>query len=153
MHEAIDKKDITSDPERVVRCRSLVSEADWISAWAALRTLRPKLTQADCIGRKPQLQLDGYNLVGLFEGNQVVSVARYTISPHPVFIREMIIHDMATLTGEQGKGYGSELLDFLDSLALKYGCGRTFVATAKASVFYERNGYTAYATAFKKVHA
>ncbi len=139
------------DP-RADTCLELHSEKDWILGWAALTTLRPNLTQEDFLARKPQLQLDGYHLIGLFKDGKVVSVASYTVSPHPVFEREMIIHDMSTLVGENSKGYGSELLSFLDQLAVRLNCQRTFVATAKAADFYKNNGYVAHATALKKVH-
>jgi GNAT superfamily N-acetyltransferase len=133
-------------------CRELQSIADWERGWAALVTLRPKLSLEDFVARKPQLERDGYHLVGLFRGGECVCVASYTLSPHPVFGREMIIHDMSTLNGHQSTGCGSELLQYLDQLAVSLGCGRTFVATAKAAKFYEKNGYTAHATALKKIH-
>ena len=133
-------------------CAELLSDADWILGWAALTTLRPNLTQEDFLARKTQLQIDGYHLVGLFRDNIIVCVGSYTVSPHPVFEREMIIHDMSTLAGENSKGYGSELLSFLDDLAIQLNCARTFVATTNAADFYKSNGYIAHATALKKMH-
>ena len=123
------------------RCRELQTPHDWTLGWAALTTLRPTLSLQDFLARKDQLQGNGYHLIGLFNDEKVVSVASYTISPHPVFTREMIIHDMATLAGENSKGYGSELLSFLDQLAAQLNCARTFVASAKAADFYRNNGY------------
>lgn len=134
-------------------CRELVSNADWELGWEALKNLRPKLSKEDFLGRKTQLQSDGYHLVGHFLEAQVVSVASYTISPHPVFVREMIIHDMSTKSGQEGKGAGTRLLAYLDKLAVAQGCGRTFLASAKASEFYKKNGYEAHATALKKIHS
>jgi N-acetylglutamate synthase-like GNAT family acetyltransferase len=133
-------------------CKELLTEADWILGWSALTTLRPKLAQKDFLARKTELQLNGYHLVGLFRDEKVVSVASYTISPHPVFEREMIIHDMSTLSGESSKGYGTILLSYLDGLAIRLNCERTFVATTNATKFYTNNGYTAHATALKKLH-
>lgn len=133
-------------------CSELESITDWERGWAALITLRPKLSLEDFIARKSQLERDGYRLVGLIRGGEVVCVASYTISPHPVFCREMIIHDMSTLKGRQSMGFGSTLLRYLDQRAVSLGCGRTFVASAKAAAFYEKHGYTAHATALKKVH-
>ena len=133
-------------------CRELQSVEDWERGWAALRTLRPNLSLQDFIGRKQQLERDGYHLIGLFRGGEVVCVASYTISPHPVYCREMIIHDMSTLEVMQATGCGSELLQHLDHLAVSLGCQRTFVASATAAAFYEKNGYTAHATALKKMH-
>jgi len=64
----------------------------------------------------------------------------------------MIIHDMSTLDGRQSRGCGSEILAYLDRLAVSSGCGRTFVASARAATFYEKNGYIVHATALKKIH-
>ena len=133
-------------------CRELVTDAEWVLGWEALRTLRPRLSREDFLTRKTQLTRNGYHLVGLYRDGIVVSVASYTISPHAVFEREMIIHDMSTLAGQESKGYGTELLAYLDRRALEVNCGRTIVATAKAANFYESNGYLAHATALKKIH-
>ena len=133
-------------------CRVLVSVEDWERGWKALTTLRPNLSVQDFIARKLQLERDGYHLIGLFRDGEVVCVASYTLSPHPVYCREMIIHDMATLDGKQSNGCGSEILAYLDRLAVSLGCGRTFVASARAAKFYEKNGYIAHATALKKIH-
>jgi GNAT superfamily N-acetyltransferase len=142
----------TSAPSTENGCRELQSVSDWERGWTALTTLRPHLSLQDFIGRKPQLQRDGYHLVGLIRGGEVVCIASYTISPHPVFCREMIIHDMSTLKGRQSMGFGSTLLQYLDQHAVSLGCRRTFVASANAAAFYEKHGYTAHATALKKVH-
>lgn len=133
-------------------CRELRSVEDWEQGWAALRTLRPNLSLQDFLERKPQLERDGYHLIGLFRGGDVVCVASYTLSPHAVYCREMIIHDMSTLEGRQTTGCGTALLQHLEQLAVLLGCGRTFVASARAAGFYEKNGYTAHATALKKIH-
>ena len=133
-------------------CRELITDQEWGLAWRALVTLRPKLPLETFISNKHQLLGEGYHLIGLFRDNIIVSVASYTISPHPVFMREMIIHDMSTLLGESSKGYGSQVLSFLDELAIKLGCGRTIVSTAKAAKFYQQNGYTTYASALKKIY-
>ena len=139
-------------PTRESGCRLLVSIEDWEQGWNALRTLRRDLLLQDFIARKPQLERDGYHLIGLFRDGEVVCVASYTLSPHSVYCREMIIHDMSTLDGSQSKGFGSDILAYLDRLAVSLGCGRTFVASARAANFYEKNGYTAHATALKKIH-
>jgi GNAT superfamily N-acetyltransferase len=152
MLEPVRKSEEPQEDRKRDGCTELLSERDWLLGWSALTTLRPNLTQEDFLARKSQLQLDGYHLVGLFKSGNVVSVASYTVSPHPVFEREMIIHDMSTLAGESSKGYGSELLSFLDELAARLNCARTFVATAKAADFYKSNGYIAHATALKKLH-
>ena len=133
-------------------CRELLSEQDWVLGWQALVTLRPRLSLEDFLRRKSRLQADGYHLVGIFNDDKVVSVASYTISPHAFFEREMIIHDMSTLTGESSKGYASKLLQFLDQLAIQLNCGRTVLVSAKAAEFYTKNGYLAHATGLKKLH-
>ena len=38
------------------------------------------------------------------------------------------------------------MLDYLEQKAKEFRCGRIFVATAKASKFYEKNGYLSHAT-------
>ena len=94
---------------------------------------------------------EGYRLLGAFLDSSLAAVASYTVSPHIILGRELLIHDMVTRTEAQGSGYASALLRELERIAKDLGCGRVFVHTRNASVFYRRNHYQEYSTGMIKI--
>lgn len=131
--------------------REIRLEADWRQAGETLRaTLRPNLNLDEFLVRRTQLLTDGYRLVGIFNGSQAVCVGSFTVSPHAVLGRELLIHDMATLPEFERGGLGSSLLAYLEATALFEKCGRVFVHTRKMSSFYVKNGFDEYSTGLVK---
>ncbi len=110
------------------------------------RVLRPTLYAEQFVERRVQLLSDGYCLLGVRSGDRIVSIASYTISPHAVLGRELLIHDMATLPDAQGRGHASTLISELVRIAAQRECGRLFVHTRNAQTLYERSGFEQYST-------
>jgi GNAT superfamily N-acetyltransferase len=132
----------------------LESSEEWSAAAGVLRVLRPNLSDEAFLRDRDRLVAEGYRLIGVKADNAVVAVGSYVITPHPIYHRELLIHDMATLEHLQSKGYGSMLLAELDRIAYKSGCGRCFVhsrsAREGAHRFYRKNGYQEYSVGFIK---
>jgi len=126
--------------------RDLNSEKEWRLAAVVLQTLRPTLAVEHFLARKKILTDEGYRLIGFFKGNKVVAICSYTISPHIMLGRELLIHDVATLREYQGLGLGSALVMRLRDIAKKNNCGRIFVHTIKAQEFYSKNGFQLYSS-------
>jgi N-acetylglutamate synthase-like GNAT family acetyltransferase len=77
--------------------------------------------------------------------------ALYTISPHAMNGRELLVHDMATAAEESGKGYGSKVLEYLEKVAIEMQCWRIFVHTRNAKEFYLKTGFTEHSTGLVKI--
>jgi GNAT superfamily N-acetyltransferase len=136
---------------RMVKIQQLQSDEEWSEAISVIQVLRPTLTKEVLLLRKSELQEDGYRLLGAFSDGSLVAVASYTVSPHIILGRELLIHDMATRIEAQGKGYASALLRELERIAKECGCGRVFVHTRNASIFYGLNHYQEYSTGMIKI--
>jgi GNAT superfamily N-acetyltransferase len=130
----------------------ITSEEDWREAAEVLRALRPKLDVEQFVARRETLIREGYRLLCKRKNDRIVSIASYTISPHAVMGREMLIHDMATKPDAQGAGHASTLLAALTTIARSQECGRLFVHTRNAGQFYERNGFAVYSTGMILAH-
>ncbi len=128
------------------RVVSLTSETDWREAANVMRVLRPNMEVDQFLARRIQLLGEGYCLLGIRSGDRLVSIASYTISPHAVLGRELLIHDMATLPEVQGRGHASSLISELVLIAARRGCGRLFVHTRNAQSLYTRSGFEEYST-------
>ena len=124
----------------------LSSANEWREASVVLRTLRPTLNADQFVSRREQLSREGYRLLGVRDADKLASIASYTISPHAIHGRELLIHDMATLPPLQGRGFASQLLEAIAEIARRNGCGRVFVHTRKAQELYTKNGFQPYSS-------
>lgn len=135
----------------------LGSPDDWLSASRVLLVLRPNLNSEEFLKDRPRLISEGYRLIGIKVLDQVVAVASYLITPHPIYYREMLIHDMATLSEYQSQGCGTMLLAEIDRIAMEQCCGRCFVHSRTereaAHKFYNRNGFEVYSLGFIKKYS
>ena len=126
----------------VLQVSPLFTEADWRAAASVMQVLRPSPQVEEFVSRREQLLADGYCLLGVRVGDLVVSIVSYTISPHVAYGRDLLVHDMATLSEAQGRGYASDLISELVSIAEGQACGRIFVHTRHAQSLYARNGFS-----------
>jgi GNAT superfamily N-acetyltransferase len=132
----------------------LQSDEDWLAGASVLQVLRPELDADVFVNDRVRITSEGYRLIGLKVGGEIVAVASYIITPHPIYYREIQIHDMATLEEFQSMGCGSKLLVEIDRVASEHRCGRCFVQSRaernSAHGFYRKNGYQDYSLGFIK---
>ena len=129
----------------------IIADADWKSAGEALLTLRPTLDIEAFVSNQGRLVTDGYRMIGVRAEGRILSVASFTISPHAMLGRELLVHDMATLKEAERRGYASLLLKELEKIAHREGCGRIFVHTRQAQKLYAKNGFLEYSTGMIRV--
>ncbi len=134
--------------------RSLDSDEEWSQSADVLTVLRPNLDRNQFVADRARLTAEGYRLIAVKIDKAIVAVASYIITPHPVYYRELQIHDMATSAAYQSKGLGSMLLAELEQIANESTCGRCYVNSRSERIaahkFYERSGYEPYSTGFVK---
>lgn len=124
----------TSD-EEITRCFPVMAE------------LRPHIGAEDFLPRVKKLaEATGLKLA-YSENGEVKAVAGFRISEWlAVDGKYMEIEDLATKIGEQSKGYGGELFDWLVEHAKENGCTHlrlvSNVARTDAHRFYERKRMT-----------
>lgn len=131
----------------------LMTGEEWKQAWPVLAELRKDLTLAGFLFQRQPLLSSGYRLFALFKDGEIVSVAGIVIHPHVTRQKDFWVHDLVTAEHARSKGYGLELMRFLEQLAADNGCTRLCVHTRaereEARRFYEQKaGYKEYAIVY-----
>ena len=125
------------------------SDADILSCHSLLRQLRPTLPPKDgfLATVKKRHETEGYTLVMFKESEDATSIAavagvaarqNFALSKH------LYILDLVTNTKDRGKGFGSQLLAWLQTYAKQQDCTMLVLdsgfARTRAHTFYERHG-------------
>ena len=95
-------------------------------AFPAMRELRPHLAGA----RQFEEQVDrvqrpaGYRLIGAFEDGEpdAVAVAGFRLSTNLAWGRHLYVDDLSTLPYARGRGWGRQLLEWIQAEAVRSGC-------------------------------
>lgn len=129
----------------------LLSDDDWCEAFPMLQQLRPDLTLEGLLELRASLINDGYKLFGMRDsGGELVCVAGVVLRPHLLRGRDFWVQDLVTRDSVRSKGFGLEMLRYLETYARGLGCHRLSLHTQLkregAQRFYEqRAGYRKYA--------
>jgi GNAT superfamily N-acetyltransferase len=127
------KIDVARTDEEVAACYPVMSE------------LRPHLSADGFVSLVRRLgSITGLEVAYLSEHGEIKSVAGYRISEWLAGGKYLEIEDLISKSSERSKGYGSELFDWLTSLAAKQGCRQvrlvSNVRRENAHRFYLRKG-------------
>ena len=98
------------------------TDAEILACWKPIFALRPMLQQADIVDLIKTQQLEGYNLLYIEDGGEVVSMAGYRIFSMLYIGKQLYVDDLSTLDTARGKGYGTMLLKHLYNVARAAGC-------------------------------
>ncbi len=136
-----------------------VTEHEFAEAFPVLRELREnlRLTEFVSIYREAR-RADGYTLLGVYEGvagaQKCVALMGYRILADFVHGRHLYVDDLVVTTRLRSSGLGAELLKRAEKIAAESDCRGlrlcTGVQNERGIKFYEREGWTARALAFKK---
>lgn len=99
-----------------------VTSEDIASCWEAMFLLRPMLQKNLFIQQIKDLRKDGYTLLYISEGDQVVSIAGYRFITMLYSGKMLYVDDLSTLESCRGKGYATILLKHISDIAKKHDC-------------------------------
>ena len=128
---------------------------DLSRTYAVIKELRPHLDLEE-FTRLVQLARagDGYRLVAREERGKIIAVMGFRILHDLVHGSHLYIDDLVTTKDRRSEGHGAELLRFAEGEARRLGLTGlrlcTGVENEAGRKFYEREGWTARALAFKK---
>ena len=92
--------------------------------WPVLRELRVHLTdEEELVRRVTRQQLMGYRLALGETDGVVVVAAGYRILDNLISGRFLYVDDLVTLTGHQGRGFGTQMMTWVEGEARRHGCG------------------------------
>lgn len=137
------------------RTRPLEIPDDLDKAYDVMKELRSNLTLEDF---RSLVQLaraaDGYRLVGREIEGKLIAVMGFRILHDLVHGSHLYVDDLVTTKDARSEGHGAELLKFAESEARRLGLRGLRLCTGidnkDAARFYEREGWSPRAIAFKK---
>ena len=117
------------------------------ACYPAMKELRPHLDPRAFVQIIRDMQRDGYVLAFLAVADRVVAVAGFRTKRTLFCDKFLYVDDLVTLSGEQSKGYGTILLEWLKDRARAEDCAELHLDSGiqrkDAHRFYERNGVEA----------
>ena len=100
----------------------LMSEEEIQQAFEILRDFRGNLTEAAYLELVEDMSKQGYRMFGLRDSDRLVSVAGVRIISNFRWGRHLWVYDLVTGAADRSKGYGGELLGWLEEFAARNGC-------------------------------
>jgi len=95
-----------------------------------------------------------YRIYGIFEGEQLITYAGVGVLTNLYWKRHLFIYELVTRDAYRGRGYGREMLQFLNDLARVLQCERIALTSGhqrtEAHRFYESHGFASVSDAFVK---
>ena len=109
-------------PVREIRIRRLNSKPALKAAFGVMVELRPHLDLQGFLELVATMRDEGYQLAGLYENGLIKAVAGYRVLTMLVRGRSLYVDDLVTTASLRGKGYGSQLIDWLVAEAGRLRC-------------------------------
>lgn len=97
---------------------------------------------------------DGYEIIAIEAENEILAVMGYRILHDYVHGKHLYIDDLVSTKSYRSEGLGAKLLVYAEELAKELGCKVLRLCTGidneLGKKFYERNGWSLRAVAYKK---
>ena len=138
-----------------MQIRELVTTAELEQAYPIIHELRPQLGRDDYSALYEAARAcDGYSLVGLYDRDVLVAAMGLRVLHDFVHGRHLYVDDLVVTESRRANGLGARLLQYAEQRARSLGCRGLRLCTGvdhrDAQRFYERNGWSPRALAFKK---
>lgn len=139
------------DPDRAqisaeADVRVVESERDAAKCWAAFKELRPHLKDTGEFIRRWQRQhAEGYRLVYTLQQQEVVAAAGFRLLDTMAWGKVLYLDDLIVPEACRGRGFGAQLLRWLQATAKEKGCDELHLDTGyqrhKAHLVYLSSGF------------
>ncbi|EIT84696.1 hypothetical protein A374_13430 [Fictibacillus macauensis ZFHKF-1] len=100
----------------------LSERPQWIEAFSVMKQLRPHLTEALFLNLVEEMHHSGYTMFGLYDHSRLEAVIGFTITTNLYYGKHVWVYDLVTEERSRGKGYGYELLSFVEAFAVHNNC-------------------------------
>jgi GNAT superfamily N-acetyltransferase len=136
--------------------RELLTKEELRASFHVMNQLRPSLTEESYFTLYNEMKQQGYQLMALYnEEMRIVSLAGFAIRVNLYDLKHIYIYDLITDQNERSKGYGEQLLGYIEELAREQGCSNVVLSSGlwrtDAHRFYEHKlNYDKTSYVFKK---
>jgi GNAT superfamily N-acetyltransferase len=100
----------------------LTSDTELTAAFPAFLALRPHLDLARFIAQVRRQQAQGYQIVAVSDGDEVMAVAGFRVAEFLAWGKVLYVDDLSTLPAHRGCGHAGALLEWLFVRAREQGC-------------------------------
>jgi len=97
------------------------SDEDILKCWKAVNVLRPHLNESDFLKTIREMNSEGYILAFVEENGVAAAIAGFRYLQYLFNGKHIYIDDLSTLPEYRGKGYASQLLDYIFNYAKEKG--------------------------------
>jgi GNAT superfamily N-acetyltransferase len=123
--------------------RTLTTDDDVRRAFPLMAALRDRIREDTFLAEIRRQQRDGYELIGGFDGDRLVTLAGIRRSHTLSRGEHLFVDDLVTDERVRGKGYGTQTIAWLKARARGDGVPRIYLdSRITARSFYERVGFT-----------
>ena len=134
-----------NNPNTSPRVNEARSDEDMRQCWPVFHALRPHLTETEFMRRWRAQREEGYRTVFIESENIVVAAAGFRLMNTMAWGRILYLDDLTTLPSQQGRGWGSALLRWLQVEAQALQCEAVHLDTGyhrhAAHKVYLRHGF------------
>jgi GNAT superfamily N-acetyltransferase len=102
--------------------RQLTSEQEIRDAFPVMNQLRTHLSEDLFYELFLQMQKEGYTLFANYNADKIVALAGFAMLTNLYDGKHVYLYDLITDHEERSKGYGEELLAFLEAFAVQNNC-------------------------------
>jgi GNAT superfamily N-acetyltransferase len=126
--------------------RELLSEDELRQAFPVMHELRTQLNVDEFVARVASMRRGGYRLFALFVDDRIVSLAGIAVQENLYSNRHVWLYDLVTAAECRSRGYGRQILSFVEDFARENGCESVALVSGvqrtSAHRFYEEHmGY------------
>ncbi len=115
------------------------------SAFEVVKELRDTLDYNDFEDLVYAMRHQEYTMMGIFEKERLLCFAGFSILVSLAHGRHLYLLDLVTVPDERSKGYGKEMIAYLEDYAKIRGCRFFLLSSGEqrkdAHRFYEREGF------------
>lgn len=87
----------------------------------AIRALRPNVNESNVLDLISGMISRGYHLLYIDDNGKASCICGYRFTEHLAWGRVIYIDDLGTIPDARGKGYASSMIEYVFSLAKKFG--------------------------------
>lgn len=134
--------------------KKLTTKEHYLEAYSILNELRTNLTKLDYLDRLETMVKEGYQMYALYD-QEIVALAGIAIRTNFYCGKHLFIYDLVTSQTKRSKGYGENLLRFIEELASEEKCEMVTLESGlqrqNAHRFYENKmGFAKSSYSFRK---
>jgi GNAT superfamily N-acetyltransferase len=122
--------------------RQLSTEHEVREAFPVMKQLRTHLSEDLFYELFQQMQKEGYTLIANYHDEKITALAGFAMLTNFYDGKHVYLYDLITDSEERSKGYGEELLAFIESFAVQNNCSGVTLSSnierVDAHRFYEK---------------